>query len=315
MKELIGPGEYKVILGTKSLLLGRRDYELKAKYFSILKCPNRDIFSGIDENDDPVFLEQDSIDPKYPTCEHYIVIPFSTSTPMEPGKVFESGENKAIWLNLLIWLYKEGNFSSYIHDVIGTGISRNVRYWPWMKLERNRNPEIPLGRGGFRLEINETRKLCAYVNKYFTQDWSQIYNLVRRLALYSSREWGPDLVVDLFIILESLFVNGHENVSYQVRLKTAMFLKNSKELMRLNRTPREVYEFVKKAYGARSSIVHGDKKGQKWLREEYSPRGFRRHNVTELEEIVRSCLRITVKRLQEGKSINPNVLDSELFLL
>jgi hypothetical protein len=316
MPDLIGPGEYKVIMGLKRFSLPNRDYRYRGKYFSILPCPNREVYKGWDENSqEPIFEEPTQINRHYPTCEFYITIPFQINKALEPNEVFKIGENKAAYLTTLIWLFKEGTVFSYIHNIVGPGITRNPRYWSWVMLDERRNPEPPIGRGEYVLDnSNDVRKLSSFINKYFDLDWTALVTVIKRLVAYKDREWGADLVVDLFIVLESLFVTGHENVSYQVRLKTATFLRGTNELVRLGRTLEDVFNFIQKAYNTRSAIVHGDRQGNEWLHSDYISGGFRRHNVHELEEIVRSCTRVSLEWLRVGKSINPKHFDKVLFL-
>lgn len=316
MSEMIGPGSYEVIIGLKNFSAPSRDYAYKGRLFSLLPCPNRELYVGFDEDSqEPIFEEPTKIDPRFPTCEYYMIIPFQTTSTLEPREVFRIGRDRKTWVTTLFWLFKQGTLFSYIHDIVGPGLSRNIRYWAWMMLDYSTNPKPPLGLGYYDLDSpEEVTHLSEFIEKYASLDWKPLETAIRRLSTYNTREWGPDLIVDLFIILESLFVTGHENVSYQVRLKTATVLKGTDEIRRLQRTPEEVYEFIKEAYTARSGVVHGSKKGQKWLHSEFKSQGPTRHNVHELEEIVRSSLRQSLNWLSKGQSLDPKQLDKLIFL-
>ena len=312
--EKVGPGEYHVILGLKVVDLPDRDYEFRGKWFSVLPCPNREIPVAGSPPDDPDWELPESIDEQYPTCEFYMDIPFETDVPLEHRDVYTRGKDRALWITSLMRIYQAGSMFTYFYDITGPGFRPGLRKGSWLFLSRSRDPEAPRYHLYCLDSSDDCDRLDAFVSRHISTDWSSISLALERLSTYYERSWSPDLVIDLMIILESLFTHGHENISYQVRLKTAAFLKGTEEMSRLQRTPEDVYRFIKKAYDARSDIVHGGDKAKKWMHGEFTAQCLTRQNSEELEEIVRSCLRVTLARLRQGKPVSPSRLDRELFL-
>lgn len=314
-KGKVGPGQYHVILGLKNFNLPHRDYHFKGKWLSIQPCPNRLIpvvDSGTGDADwEPPY----NIDDQYPTCEFYMDIPFRTTEPLDHGEIYELGVNRALWITSLMCLYQAGHFLAYVYDITGPGISRGLRVGPFIFLSLHANPQAPQYPPYYLDTRKDVTGMVTFVNHNIGMEWSSIRLPLDRLSTYYKRSWGADLVIDLMIILESLFTHGHENISYQVRLKTAAFLKGTEEISRLQRTPEDIFEFTKKAYDARSDIVHGGSKALAWMRGEFKSHDLTRHNVDELEEIVRSCLRVTLNWIRQGKSVSPSHLDKQLFLI
>lgn len=314
-KDKIGPGKYHVILGLRSFELPDRDYQFNGKWSSILPCPNRLIPVVNSPPEDPDWELPENIDDRYPTCEFYMDIPFQTTEPLDYKEIYERGTDRALWITSLMRLYQAGNLFAYVYDITGTGISRGLRVGPFILLSLHANSPAPRYSPYYLDTGEEVDRMAAFVNHNISTDWSSIRLPLDRLSTYYERSWGADLVIDLMIILESLFTHGHENISYQVRLKTAAFLKGTEEISRLQRTPEDIFQFIKKAYDARSDIVHGGDKALKWMRGEFASQNLTRRNVDELEELVRSCLRVTLNWIRQGRSVSPSHLDKQLFLI
>jgi hypothetical protein len=310
----IGPGKYHVILGLKSFDLPDSDYHFKGKWLSIQPCPNRPIPVVSSAAEDAEWRLPLNINDRYPTCEFYMDIPFTTTKPLDHGEIYECGMDRALWITSLIRLYQAGDLFAYVYDITGPGISRGLRVGPSIFPSLHANPPAPRYSPYYLNTKDEVDGMAAFVNNNVSTDWSAIRLPLDRLGTYYKRSWGADLVIDLMIILESLFTHGHENISYQVRLKTAAFLKGTEEISRLQRTPEDIFEFIRKAYDTRSDIVHGGSKALKWMSGEFKSHGLTRHNVAELEEIVRSCLRVTLHWIRQGRSVSPSRLDKQLFL-
>ena len=62
-----------------------------------------------------------------------------------------------------------------------------------------------------------------------------------------------DGLVDFTAALESLFVDGKEGIATLLALRTAFFLEEDRQ-----KCKKEIFKDIKKAYGFRSNIVHGD---------------------------------------------------------
>jgi hypothetical protein len=313
-KNKVGPGKYHVRLGLKSFDLPDSDYQFNGQWFSILPCPNRLIPVVSSPPDDTDWELPENIDDRYPTCEFYMDIPFTTTEPLDHKEIYERGMDRALWITSLMRLYQAGDLFAYVYDITGTGITRGLRVGPFIFLSLHANPQAPRYSPYYLDNRDDVEAMAAFVDHNIGIDWSSIRLPLDRLSTYYKRSWGADLVIDLMIILESLFTHGHENISYQVRLKTAAFLKGTEEISRLQRTPEDIFNFIRKAYDARSDIVHGGSKAMKWMSGEFKSPSLTRHNVSELEEIVRSCLRVTLNWMRQGKSVSPGHLDRQLFL-
>ena len=312
-KNKIGPGEYHVMLGLANLDLPDSDYRLNSKWFSILPCPNRLVPVDNCPPDDPDWRLPESIDDRYPTCEFYMDIPFETDVTLEPNEVYARGKDRALWSTSLMHIYQAGDMFTYVYDITGPGLGPGPFKGSWLFLTLHNNRPAPR-HGRYCLDtLDDLDRLNGFVSRYIGTDWSSIRLALERLSTYYERSRSPDLVIDLMIILESLFTHGHENISYQVRLKTAAFLKGTEEMGRLQRTPEHVYRFIKKAYDARSEIVHGGDKAKRWMRGEFTALDLTRPNTDELEEISRSCLRVTLDRLRQGRSYRRAVWISSCF--
>ena len=59
-------------------------------------------------------------------------------------------------------------------------------------------------------------------------------------------------LVDYVAALESFLVEGKEGIATMLALRTAFFLEGDRQ------KGREIFKDIKKAYGLRSNIVHGD---------------------------------------------------------
>ena len=311
---MIGPGEYHVMLGLANLDLPDRDYQLNSKWFSILPCPNRMVPVDDSPPDDPDWRFPEHIDDRHPTSEFYMDIPFETDAALEPREVYARGKDRALWITSLMHIYQAGDMFTYVYDITGHGIRSGRLKGSWLFLNLHNNRPAPRYSLYYLDDSDDVDRLNGFVSRYVDIDWSSISLALERLSTYYERSRSPDLVIDLMIILESLLTHGHENISYQVRLKTAAFLKGTAEMGRLQRTPADVYSFIKKAYHARSDIIHGGDKAKEWLRGEFTTPGLTRQNTAELEEISRSCLRVTLDWLRQGRTISPSNLDVELFL-
>jgi hypothetical protein len=78
---------------------------------------------------------------------------------------------------------------------------------------------------------------------------------IRRFGYASDRERTEDRLVDLMIAAEGVFLGSNEidELAYKLSMRFAYFTKVPKT------TVRERFEHIKKAYRARSEIVHGDR--------------------------------------------------------
>ena len=119
-------------------------------------------------------------------------------------------------------------------------------------------------------------------------------NAVRRFSYASERGRPDDQLIDLMIAAESLFLSDagspedRGELRYRLALRAAFFI-DSQEYSR-----REIYSHMRRAYGARSTIVHGSEEVA--VRTLKSPKG----KATSLDEFTRLTERIMRAALQKA---------------
>ena len=122
-------------------------------------------------------------------------------------------------------------------------------------------------------------------------------NAVRRFSYASERGRPDDQLIDLMIAAESLFLSDagspedRGELRYRLALRAAFFI-DSQEYSR-----REIYSHMRRAYGARSTIVHGSEEVA--VRTLKSPKG----EATSLDEFTRLTERIMRAALQKAVRI------------
>lgn len=69
-----------------------------------------------------------------------------------------------------------------------------------------------------------------------------------------NRDFFPDIILDAFILLEFLFSReSKENIAFQISFNAGLFLTNTQDEFLF------VFKFIKKLYGIRSALIHGDR--------------------------------------------------------
>jgi hypothetical protein len=102
------------------------------------------------------------------------------------------------------------------------------------------------------LNSEHVTQFVDFSNKYlqFKLKNNNILNIsTKRFNFSYSRNDWEDQVIDLMIGFECLFLRDNAELNYKLSLRTAIFLS---EL-----GTKEVFDFIKDAYGMRSKIVHG----------------------------------------------------------
>ncbi len=105
------------------------------------------------------------------------------------------------------------------------------------------------------LDQSGVTKLKEFEEKYSRVDFRAFSSFKIALSRYISSIFKhnyEDILIDLFIALESLLANGNTEISYKLSLMAACFS---------DEDPKEreiVFDLLKKAYSVRSKIVHGD---------------------------------------------------------
>lgn len=128
---------------------------------------------------------------------------------------------------------------------------------PWWFGDQEINFEAPLSNIGKKTITNVCLKIIIEIFDRM-KNLNIIYDKELELALYKyslllKRDFLYDLILDEFIILESLFTKGGRGeVAYRLSSNLSFFL--AKDLEQF----KEIYNCIKDFYGIRSDIAHGE---------------------------------------------------------
>lgn len=227
----------------------------------------------------------------------------SNQTTIEPSlKVITDANQTAMDVLHALRVFKDGQISL-------PGLLQFSQQWP---MEggigyQYMNPGPMPWFNKYNLSQRESEEFCTF--------WKQsrevmghgaIANTVRRFSYASDRDRDDDRLVDLMIAAESLFLSDagapqeRGELRYRLALRAAFFT-DAPDSPRLT-----VFKHMKRAYDARSAIVHGggevDKNSLKSLNDITI-------SMKEFVEVTRHLLRIAIKKRVEIAAAkgNPNV--------
>lgn len=104
-----------------------------------------------------------------------------------------------------------------------------------------------------KIKTTDVALLCEIFDFLCTENDSRFKVALRRLSLGIERENLEDKLIDYMIGLEALYLpDGNAELSFRLSVRAAFLL--SSKIKRKN-----TYNFLKKMYNVRSSIVHGNK--------------------------------------------------------
>jgi len=157
--------------------------------------------------------------------------------------------------------------------------------------------------GNYTIQKEEIEKFTDLWRKYREIDFSQDKALNIAIKRYNDsfvRREIEDRIIDLMIAFEAFFLTKDEKMelTFKLALRTAIFFGG---------VDREnLFEFMKKAYSARSEIVHGIKPTDKIkVKKGINTKEFDEYTLQEflnkLEEIFRECLLKYIRKYQEHK--------------
>ncbi len=116
-----------------------------------------------------------------------------------------------------------------------------------------------------------------------------------------NRDFFPDIILDAFILFEFLFSKkSKEDIVFQLSFNAGLFLADTPDKF------LDIFKFIKKTYGIRSALIHGDKwydKLNKFFRK--SPTI---NNKIELIYELKKNINTSLKKLIELKEIQPDIL-------
>jgi Apea-like HEPN len=153
--------------------------------------------------------------------------------------------------------------------------------------------------GGYELteaEVSQFLELWSHLER-----WADVFAFgIRRFNLAFERDLLEDRIVDLVIAAESLFL-GEIGVQDRGELRFRFALRAAKFIEHPVYGQRDVYRIMRRAYHARSAVVHGG-----------SPDDTRLPNndaatftafTDEIEELVRLALRVALAMKANGKNL------------
>jgi hypothetical protein len=133
---------------------------------------------------------------------------------------------------------------------------------------------------------------------------SVISSALRRFNFAADRALPDDEIVDLMIAAEALFLQEIDEryrgeLSYRLALRAASFLgKTLQERLRL-------FKFMRRAYNARSVVVHGGvHRGDDLKRLDGTPATVHEF-ADDLEDVVRDALRLAIRAIADGEAFPP----------
>lgn len=106
---------------------------------------------------------------------------------------------------------------------------------------------------------------------------------MERFRIIYEREKEEDRLINLFIALESLFLKSEAELNYRLALNISCYLYNTYDERKQN------FDKIKKAYGMRSKIIHGDSSS------------IDRAELIETLIYIENCFRETIKKIIVGK--------------
>jgi hypothetical protein len=283
---------------------------LKFSGFFIKKSPNcmRDI-TVMQEDGTKTIIQgypdeyEDDYKSGFPKCEYCLELELGEAGLFD----FDKAEKELIWALTRLRLFKPGClwgelygiYNSKEPDVVCCQVKRTQEQGPDPFNYPDSNAVL------YIIKKNEVDSLVNFVNGLKNVPTDSFAVALRRFHRYFDRDLIQDRAIDLMIVLESIFSDSAEAIAYKIALRAACLTESEDPIKR-----KALFDFLKKAYDKRSSIVHG-REEDSWLREKtYIPT---QTNLDSLEEVVRNSLLILLRNAQSGIILKPADLDRYLF--
>jgi len=130
----------------------------------------------------------------------------------------------------------------------------------------------------------DQRELIDFYNQIkdlFPIDFTKI--AMERFRTIYEREKEEDRLIDLFIALESLFIESNAELTYRLALNVSSYLYEEYSERKVN------FDKIKKAYGIRSKIIHGNSSS------------ITGEELSETRYFIENCFRESIKKILIGK--------------
>ncbi len=257
-------------------------------------------------------------------------IPLNEREELFSGYLFYSNFNR---INLLVneyWLineypYKGGGINDYANFIekeflkflrifkngrIGIHHSQlKSKYWnPNLLFSgglSSRSDTYVVDHGNYIIQKEETQKFADLWRKYREIDLLQdraLNTAINRFNDSFTRKEIEDRLIDLMIAFEAIFLKKDEKMelTFKLALRTVVFLEGKN-------IPREnLFEFIRKAYGIRSAIIHGSKPKDKIkVKKSVGAKEYDEYTIDEflnkIENVFRDCLLKYIQEYREYK--------------
>lgn len=293
-------------LDNLKLLVDRE--ELTFSGFFIKKSPNciRDITITKEDGTEstvPSYPDEDEYEPGFPRCTYYLELELGKNKPF----AFDEAQRKLIWALDRLRLFKPGSLWGELYGIFAPeehlgGASEVKRFHEEGPYPLNYHAGFS---GIFVIEEDEVDSIVDFVNDLENVPTDSFAVALNRFHLYFDRDFVQDRAIDLMVALESMFSDEDaEAIAYKIALRAACLIESETQ------ERRDLFNFLKRAYRMRSSIVHG-RGGSSWLEDRtYIPT---QTNLDSLEGVVRKSLLRFLRSAQMGIFLQPSDLDSYLF--
>jgi len=248
---------------------------------------------------DSVLMEGLQPDGNYPISILYVDLRLEIGKEESPE---EMADEMFEQLEAILRLFQAGNVflrRHYYHTwQLEAGGLKKVFYL--LPTPEKPEPATLYNRGLYKLDDKTLQQFIGFFNSY----WDIIhgkrqptYNALSRFnSSYEKRNLG-DRLIDLIVALEALF-GGGDSLTYKIALRCSCFLYPPGEAR------AKAFKAIKKVYGDRSAMIHGDKIDSSYTGEE----------IDQLEEQVRRSITAFLERHRKGYEIKSGEdLDELLF--
>ncbi len=207
-------------------------------------------------------------------------------------------------LEAMLRLFQEGDVSLHRHFTTFQLEEEKPKWVIFLRPQPIKPEPAPLyHRGPYKLDDETLQRFIGFFDCYWDiidQKQQPICNALYRFSSSYERRTLGDRLMDLVIALEALFgdKNGGDSLTYKIGLRCSSFLYPPGEAR------NRAFKAVKKVYGDRSAIVHGERIDSRYTGEE----------VDQLEEQVRGSIAKFMEQHKKGYRITSGQeLDELLF--
>ena len=221
--------------------------------FRLDRSPNSEFYLahaghlGIESVDEPV------PDEDYPISVLYVETNIKVKDDEDPeaaaDEIFEE-------LEAMLRLFQMGNVSIRRNLLLGRDFGRGELTWFIFERPIRSKPEPLYHRYPYLIDDTVLHNFRQYFSRYWKtvhRKPKRIYNALHRFSSSYEERASADRLLELVIALESLFGGKGDSTTYKLALRASCFLYPP------GKDRQEVFEKIKRTYGDRSGLIHGDR--------------------------------------------------------